>query len=248
MQQYPFSINIDECTSSNNHKVFSILVSFFDAEGMCKVEHYESISLIVVNSLTLFDTICELFLKDNIPFDNLVSDLSDSTNYMRGKKSGLEKRLRDKAPHLLDIDGDVCHHIHNTVRVFCKPFENFVEKLVDQLHWDTKYSTDILDALGQICLVLDINFQKPPQHISHRWLSVFDCLSTDIRMYDAFKLLYYSWIPSNLTSCYTEDLLNIFLKYNVTTEGKSLIKNIQQQMKRKSLTEDGKKSKDVHSY
>ena len=76
MQQYPFSINIDECTSSNNHKVFSILVSFFDAEeGMCKVEHYESISLIVANSLTLFDTICELFLKDNIPFDNLVSDL-----------------------------------------------------------------------------------------------------------------------------------------------------------------------------
>ena len=134
MQQYPFSINIDEYTSSNNHKVFSILVSFFDAEeGMCKVEHYESISLIVVNSLTLFDTICELFLKDNIPFDNLVSDLSDSTNYMRGKKSGLEKRLRDKAPHLLDIDGDVCHHIHNTVKVFCKPFENFVEKLVDQL-------------------------------------------------------------------------------------------------------------------
>ena len=45
MQKYPFSINIDECTSSNNHKVFSILVSFFDAEEcMCKVEHYESIS------------------------------------------------------------------------------------------------------------------------------------------------------------------------------------------------------------
>ena len=245
MKLYPFSINIDECTSNNNHKVFSILVSFFDEEeGVCKVEHYESISLIVVNSLTLFDTICKLFLKDEIPFGNLVSDLSDSTNYMRGKKSGLEKRLRDKAPHLLDIDGDVCHHIHNTVKEFCKPFENFVEKFIDDLHWDTKYSTDILDALRQICLVLDINFKKPPQRISHRWLSIFDCLSTDITMYDAFKLLYYPWIPSNLINCYEEDISKFFSKYNVNAEGKHLINNIQQQMKRKSLTEDGKDRKE----
>ena len=30
MKSYPFSINIDECTSNNHHKVFSILVSYFD--------------------------------------------------------------------------------------------------------------------------------------------------------------------------------------------------------------------------
>lgn len=245
MKKYPFSINIDECTSNNNHKVFSILVSYFDEEeGMCKVEHYESISLIVVNSLTLLDTICKLFLKDNIPFDNLVSDLSDSTNYMRGKNSGLEKRLRDKAPHLLDIDGDVCHHIHNTVKEFCKPFEKFVEKLIDDLHWDTKFSTDVLDALRQICLVLNINFKKPPQRISHRWLSIFDCLSTDMVMYDAFKILYYSWIPSNLIDCYKDDISKILINYDVNVEGKKLFIDIQKQMKKKSLTEDGKDRKE----
>ena len=52
--------------------------------------------MIEVNVLTLFETISKLFQDDQIPFENLVSDLSDSTNYMRGKKSGLEKRLRDK--------------------------------------------------------------------------------------------------------------------------------------------------------
>ena len=30
MKSYPFSINIDECTSNNHHKVFNILVSYFD--------------------------------------------------------------------------------------------------------------------------------------------------------------------------------------------------------------------------
>ena len=40
MKKYPFSINIDECTSNNNHKVFSLLVSYFDAVvGKCVVQH-----------------------------------------------------------------------------------------------------------------------------------------------------------------------------------------------------------------
>lgn len=43
-------------------------------------------------------------------------------------KSGLEIELREKAPHLLDIDGGVCHHIHNTVKKFWAPFKkNFRE-------------------------------------------------------------------------------------------------------------------------
>ena len=77
--------------------------------------------MIEVNALNLFKKICELFQADQIPFENRVSDLSDSTNYIRGKKGGLEKRLRDKAPHLLNIDNDCCHHVHNSVKVFCQP-------------------------------------------------------------------------------------------------------------------------------
>ena len=70
--------------------------------------------MIEVNALTLFQTICNLFQDDQILFENLVSDLSDSSNYMRGKKSGLEKQL-DKAPQLLNADGDCCHHVHNSI-------------------------------------------------------------------------------------------------------------------------------------
>ena len=61
---------------------------------------------------------------------------------MRGKRGGLEKLLRSKALQLLDIDGDVCYHVHNTVKQFCKPFESFVEKWIDDIRWDIKYSTD----------------------------------------------------------------------------------------------------------
>ena len=86
MKKYPFSINIDECTSNNSQKVFSILVSYFDIEiGESVVQHYESISLIEVNA-PLLEHICNCFIRDDIPFQNLVSNLSDSTNYMRAGK------------------------------------------------------------------------------------------------------------------------------------------------------------------
>ena len=49
MKKYSFSINIDECTSNNTQKVFSILVSYFDVEiEQSVVQHYESVSLIEV--------------------------------------------------------------------------------------------------------------------------------------------------------------------------------------------------------
>ena len=109
-------------------------------------------------------------------WNNLVSDSSDNTNYIRGKKSGLETKLFEKAPHSLDIDGDVCHHIHNTVKKFCSPFNNFLERLVDDIHTDSKYSTDIRQAIDDICFIMDIPYKKPPQRISHRCLSLMTVL------------------------------------------------------------------------
>ena len=92
MTKYPFSINIDECTSNSSQKVFSILLSYFDIEiGETVLQHYESVSIIEVNAKSLLECICNCFKRDNIPFQNPVSDLSDSTNYIKGKRGELEK-------------------------------------------------------------------------------------------------------------------------------------------------------------
>ena len=60
---------------------------------------------------------CFSLNKDNeIPWSNLMSVLMDSCNVMRGSKSGVEVRLRAKAPHMLNIDGVTCHHAHNAAK------------------------------------------------------------------------------------------------------------------------------------
>ena len=43
MKKYPYSINIDECTSNNSQKVFHIYVSYFDREIEELVVQHESI-------------------------------------------------------------------------------------------------------------------------------------------------------------------------------------------------------------
>ena len=58
---------------------------------------------------------------------------------MRGVKSGLEARVREIAPHLMDIDGDACHHMHNIVKNFTKHFNSTLEKLLDRFIGTSNY-------------------------------------------------------------------------------------------------------------
>ena len=82
MKRYHFCINIDEYAFNNSQKILSIHVSYFDIEiGESVVQHYKSVTLREVNVKSLFGCICNCFIRDDI--QNLVSDLSDSTNYMR---------------------------------------------------------------------------------------------------------------------------------------------------------------------
>ena len=145
---------------------------------------------------------------------------------MRGKRGGLEKLLKSKAPQLLDIDDDVCHHILNTVKQFFKPFECFVGKWIDDIHWDKKYSTYILDSLKEICFILNVPFRKPPQRVSHRWVPVLDCLSIDMTLIDPLILLYYAWIPNDFRETYERNIKTIFDKYEMNEKAKTIINAI----------------------
>lgn len=104
-----FSLNIDEATSENFIRVLAVLVSYIcPINKQVVVNHLGSL-----DSATLFNELEKLIESNEIPWSNLMSVLMNSCSVMRGSKSGLEARIREKAPHLLDIDGDSCHHVHN---------------------------------------------------------------------------------------------------------------------------------------
>jgi hypothetical protein len=90
LKRTPFSFNIDESTSSNYHKVLTILVSYFcPLRSRVVVHHFASLSCIKVNSESLYNEVVRLMEDSAISWRNLMSVLMDSCNVMRGSKSGL---------------------------------------------------------------------------------------------------------------------------------------------------------------
>lgn len=156
LKETPFSLNIDECSSETHKKVLSILVNFYNKnEERVVCYHLESVALIKTNAASVFEAVTNVFSKHGLEYTNLISILMDSCNVMRGSKEGFEQQIKKKkAPHLLDIDGDSCHHIHNISKKFCEPFDRFVERLLLDLHTDCKWSPDVQLALDEICCAL----------------------------------------------------------------------------------------------
>lgn len=71
----------------------------------------------------------------NIHFANMVNMMMDYCSVMRGTKSCLEARIREKhCQNLLDVDGDSCHHVHNASKQFAAPLRYYLEQLFTDLH------------------------------------------------------------------------------------------------------------------
>lgn len=245
LKHQPFSLNIDESTAKNNKHVLTVLVSFYDTCSSTVVcEHFTSVELTKVDSESIYTTIADLVESNDIPWTHLVSILMDSCNVMRGKKAGVETRLRqEKAPHLMDIDGDSCHHLHNSCKKLCAPFDAYLEDLFTDLYNDFKWSSDLAELMTQLCEVLGLSFTKPERFISHRWLAAYDlAMSTEI-LFDAFQVFYYGFLGHDDKALYKNPMEEILVKRKVTSKGQQKVKQIHEELSKKKMTDFGKDRK-----
>ena len=210
LRETPFSLNLDEATSSNLLRVFTVLVSYFDSETQSlKVEQLGSLNVPVVDAQHLFDELTGLCSKLGVPLENLLAMLMDSASTMRGDKSGLETRIREIYPQLADIDGDTCHHVHNIVKRFTKHFEHYIEGLFRCIYTDFKTSADSMEMLKDISYHLGLTFRKPVNYIAARWLSILDTSLAFTYMQFAY-VLYYQAVASKATK---QGLRKVYTEY-----------------------------------
>jgi hypothetical protein len=74
-----FSMNVDECFSNSNQKVFSVLVSYYsESQGEVVIRHFKSKTLTVVNADVILNFVLGTFEANGIPLTQLISNLSDS--------------------------------------------------------------------------------------------------------------------------------------------------------------------------
>lgn len=245
LRECPFSLNIDEATSKTNDKVLAVLVCHFSpALNKVVVNHLDAITLTQVSAVLLLEELDKLFVKHFLPWANLVSVLMDSCNRMRGKKGGLETLIRtEKAPQLLDIDGDSCHHANLAAKAFCKPFSNLPESFMTDLHTEFRWSTDQRDKLFDICIILGIKGSMPERYVPTRWLSILDVALDTLRLMDAFMLYNFSFLSSKDKKLYMDYVQEIFVRRKVSEVGQTNIKQIQVVLQKKvSSAQEGKTS------
>ena len=240
-----FSLNIDEATSKSSKKVLSFLVSYFSAEdGKVVVKHLHSTGVIKATSEAIHDELKQVFKDKELPWTNLMSILMDSCNVMRGSKSGFETRVRSSdAPHLLDIDGDSCHHAHNASKRISDNFEKFVEHMFWCIHTDFHWSPDLVEALREICFLLGVSYTMPERYVPTRWLTVYDVSMDALRLLDAYTVFYYSFLPSADRVTFLRHCVEIYARLNLSPQVKDRIRDIQGQLSRKNMTAQGKDRK-----
>ena len=192
LQTTTYSLNVDEATSKNHMHVFTVLVSYYDRSAKkVKVEQLVSLNVPAVDASVPYAEVCALQKCFELLWQNLLAMLMDSASVMRGHKSGVEIRICEEvAPHLVDIDDDVCHHVHKITKKFCSYFENYVENLFRQIYTDFATSADSLEILKEITYHLWMTFRKPVNYIATRWLSILDTSPAFSYMAFAYVLCY----------------------------------------------------------
>ena len=91
------------------------------------------------------------------------------------------------------------------MKTFCEPFDKCLENLWRDVHNDVKFSVDIKMALKELCLLLELHYNKPSEPVSHCWLLVYTTTATNLPMYDALHLLHYSWLSINDKVLYKDE-------------------------------------------
>nr|XP_019923958.2 uncharacterized protein LOC109619082 [Crassostrea gigas] len=168
----------------------------------------------------------------------------DSWAVMRGSKNGLEKKIREsKAPALLDIDGDICHRLHNASKKLCAPFDYWVESLFTDLHTDHRWSVDLREKLAEVCEILGIKFTTPERFVSHRWTTCYDIAAGTLRLWDAYYVFYFGFLKLEDRKIYKPVIRKILNDRKVSEPARAKLDSVHNYLKKKSMTSDGKMRK-----
>ncbi|KAH3713485.1 hypothetical protein DPMN_073277 [Dreissena polymorpha] len=162
---------------------------------------------------------------------------------MRGKKSGLETRLRERAPQLLDIDGDSVHHAHNAAKAFSAPFQYHLESLFNSLHSDFHWSTDLGSELKSVCQILNIKYSVPERFTSHRFLNAYNLAVDTARLLDAFTIFYFFFLTKEEQKKYRSLYESILNRRKVSDSSRQELQNIGKRLSQKKMTKDGEQRK-----
>ena len=163
-----YSLTVDESTSESNQRVLNIMIHFWCTDvNQIVFQHVRSVELKSVDARSIASAILDTISSIGLIKENVVSIFSDSCHVMRGKKTGVWKRLNEKLPNIVDNGGDVAHTVHNGSVYLSSKTEKIVEEFLYNIHVDL-LEVNQRQALDDIAAAFGLSIKTYQRRLSHR--------------------------------------------------------------------------------
>jgi hypothetical protein len=133
----------------------------------------------------LFRALKSSLEKHGLSFEKAVAFMSDTTNVMKGARSGVQKLIKNEIPALYGV-GCICYLADLTVKAGLKvlPVD------IDQLFIDFYFHHSSTRKQLFVDLWISLFTTEPEVILKHcptRWLSPLKCVDRYVRQYDGLK-------------------------------------------------------------
>lgn len=196
------SLNIDEATNNAGDKVLNVLARYWDGNQIV-TNHLGSRIVNLATAENIVQAVEDVLDMYNIKWTQVVSCLMDNCSTMRGYKGGVEARIRQKNPHLLDIHGDTAHIVSNAAKKFCSQFDNYLEHFANSVFIDIQQQPKQKALFSEIHDILGITGASSLiRPISSRFLQMRAVTDRLHAVIDALQIFYYSHLQDDEKKIY----------------------------------------------
>ena len=118
--------------------------------------------------------------------------MSDTTNVMKGARSGVQKLIKNEHPHLYDV-GCICHLADLTVKAGLKALPVDIDQLFIDVFYHFFHSSKRKQEFCDLwCSLFTTEPEVILKHCPTRWLSLLRCVGRYLSQYDGLKSYFLS--------------------------------------------------------
>ena len=144
------------------------------------------------SAVNLFSALKSSLAQFCVDFSRAISFMSDTTNVMKGARSGVQKLIKNENPFLYDV-GCICHLADLTVKAGMEVLPVDIDQLFVDIFYHFYHSSKRKQEFHDIwCSLFTSEPDVVLKHCTTRWLSLLHCIGRYIDQYEGLKSYFLS--------------------------------------------------------
>ena len=144
-----YSLMMDESNDKTN-KSSIILIWVFDSDLDIVCTRFLDMPIVNIGTAqNLFEALKCSLEKKGLDFSMVIAFMSDTTNDMKGSRSGVQKLIKDENPSVCDV-GCICHLADLTVKSGMKTLPLDIDQLFIDIYWYFYHSSKRIQEFADL--------------------------------------------------------------------------------------------------